>query len=63
VASQKIERAPGRCPEHGRVEGIRYLPGPSFPFALYYYRLRKARQAPFTCPQCDRAITEESQAA
>jgi hypothetical protein len=57
-SSPKVERAPGRCPEHGNVEGIRYLPKPSFPFIVYYFRLRAARRAPFTCPQCERELAQ-----
>jgi hypothetical protein len=55
--SRKMERATGRCPEHGIVEGVRYLPKPMFPFIVYYLRLRAARKAPFLCPECDRAIS------
>ncbi len=57
MASPKVERARGRCPEHGIVEGVRYLPKPMFPFIVYYLRLRAARRAPFVCPQCDRELT------
>ncbi len=39
------------------VEGVRYLPRPMFPFIVYYLRLRAARKAPFTCPQCERDLT------
>ncbi len=39
------------------VEGVRNLPKPMFPFIVYYLRLRAARKAPFTCPQCERELT------
>jgi hypothetical protein len=55
-SSSRIEKASGRCPEHGEVEGVRYLPKPSFPLILYYFRLRSARRAPYTCPVCDREL-------
>jgi hypothetical protein len=56
-SSRKVEQKTGRCPEHGVVEGVRYLPRPMFPFILYYLRLRAARRAPYLCPQCDRPLT------
>ncbi len=59
-SSRKVERAQGRCPEHGMVEGVRYLPKPMFPFIVYYFRLRAARKGPFTCPQCERELTMSS---
>jgi len=56
-SSRKMERATGRCPEHGIVEAVRYLPRPMFPFVVYYVRLRAARKAPYLCPQCDRPVS------
>ncbi len=59
--ADKIERAQGKCPEHGVVEGVRCLPKLTVPLPLsvvvYLVRSRAARRAPFTCPQCERELT------
>jgi hypothetical protein len=54
----KVETARGHCPEHGDVQGVREIPGPSFPFVVYLVRLNKARRAPFTCPECHRELVD-----
>lgn len=47
-----IETAPGRCSQHGQVQGERDKPRPSFPFVIYLVRRMLASRAPFTCPEC-----------
>jgi hypothetical protein len=55
-AHGKFETAQGRCSQHGRVQGVRDKPRPSFPFILYLIRRQLASRAPFTCPECGEAI-------
>ena len=52
-----VQTAPGECAQHGRVQGERERPRPSFPFVVYLIRRSLANRAPFTCPECGAAIT------
>jgi hypothetical protein len=57
----RIETAQGCCPQHGTVEGQRVLPKLTVPLPIslisYLVRARAAKREPFTCPQCERALT------
>ena len=59
----KVETAQGRCPEHGLVQGTREVPQFKFygltSLVVHLFRKRAAKQAPFTCPQCERDLELE----
>ena len=52
----KTETAPGRCSQHGQVQGVREKPRPSFPFIVSLVRRVLANRAPYTCPECGEEI-------
>jgi hypothetical protein len=47
---QKI--VPGRCPDHGIVDGVKEIPKVSFPFVVYGVRRAAAAMAGARCPRC-----------
>src|SRR5438105_75490 len=49
-------RAIGLCPLHGRVDGVKEFPQPSFPFVVYAARRLAVRLGPFRCPECGQRL-------
>jgi len=49
-------RAVGLCPVHGRVEGVKEFPEPSFPFVVYAARRLAVRLGPSRCPECGQRL-------
>jgi hypothetical protein len=55
----EVETQAGTCPTHGRVEGTREIPRPSFPFVVYAVRRWRARREPYRCPICSAPLSAE----
>jgi hypothetical protein len=50
-------RSIGLCPVHGRVTGVKELPSPSFPFAVYAVRRARAAPGQYRCSECAQPLT------
>lgn len=52
----KVQTRSGTCATHGSVDATREMPGPSFPFIVYFIRRLVAARRPFVCPSCGAAV-------
>ncbi len=55
-ASRSGRRSVGSCPVHGRVDGVKEAPAPSFPFVVYFARRAVVRLGPYRCPECGQRL-------
>lgn len=52
-----IQTRPGRCPDHGLVDGTRKLPRLVFPFIITGVIRLVAMTRPYRCPRCGAGTT------
>jgi hypothetical protein len=60
LAKRETETQSGECPNHGRVEATREIPGLQFPFIYYGFARMLARRRPFKCPTCESPVKSET---
>ncbi len=53
-----VQTRPGRCENHGAVDGTRKMPRLLFPFIITGALRLIAMTRPFRCPHCGAAITK-----